>query len=448
MTALSFSVIHTIGHVVNFYHVSTQPLEHLKCLVQEIGFDSDNRPTFSFWIFGTVTGITGIGLVLVVSIIFIFAHPKIRQKAYSYFWTAHSFYIVLYILCLLHGLAKITGTPRFWMFFIGPAIIYTFDKVISLQSRVMELEILETELLPSGMYIKSAMSISATCCWRSARKQTICNFLPLDVTKVKFSRPPNFKYLSGQWIRFNCTAFRASEFHSFTLTSAPYENYLSVHVKAHGPWTWKLRNYFDPSNFNPENAVPKARLEGPFGGGNQDWYKHEIAIMVGGGIGVTPYASILNDLVFGTSTNRYSGVACKKVYFLWICQSHRHFEWFIDVLKDVEKRDVTNVLEIHIFITKFFHKFDLRTTMLYICENHFQRISNRSMFTGLKAVNHFGRPNMVAFLKFIQKQHSYVSKIGVFSCGPSAMTKTVTSAVETVNKQRRLPYYIHQFENF
>lgn len=34
--------------------------------------------------------------------------------------------------------------------------------------------------------------------------------------------------------------------------------------------------------------------------------------MVGGGIGVTPYASILNDLVFGTSTNRYSGVACKK----------------------------------------------------------------------------------------------------------------------------------------
>ena len=57
---------------------------------------------------------------------------------------------------------------------------------------------------------------------------------------------------------------------------------------------------------------------------SQDWYKFEIAVMVGGGIGVTPYASILNDLVFGTSTNRYSGVACKKVYFLWICPSHRY----------------------------------------------------------------------------------------------------------------------------
>lgn len=136
------------------------------------------------------------------------------------------------------------------------------------------------------------------------------------MTKVKFSRPPNFKYLSGQWVRLCCTAFRSSEYHSLTLTSAPHENYLSVHVKAQGPWTWKLRNYFDPNNFvnvPPDAPPPKIRLEGPFGGGNQDWYKYEVAVMVGGGIGVTPYASILNDLVFGTSTNRYSGVACKKV---------------------------------------------------------------------------------------------------------------------------------------
>ena len=45
----------------------------------------------------------------------------------------------------------------------------------------------------------------------------------------------------------------------------------------------------------------------------------------------------------------------------------------------------------------------------YICENHFQRLSKRSMFTGLKAINHFGRPDMPSFLKFVQKKHSYVS---------------------------------------
>ncbi|XP_023214602.1 dual oxidase-like, partial [Centruroides sculpturatus] len=136
------------------------------------------------------------------------------------------------------------------------------------------------------------------------------------------------------------------------------------------------------------------------------------------------------------------------VYFLWICPSHRHFEWFIDALRDVERRDVTGVLEIHIFITQFFHKFDLRTTMLYICENHFQRISNRSMFTGLKAINHFGRPDMTSFLNFVQQRHLYVSKIGVFSCGPSSLTKSISRACETVNKRRKLPYFIHHYENF
>ncbi|KAG8223936.1 hypothetical protein J437_LFUL003744, partial [Ladona fulva] len=378
-TALFFSLLHTVGHVVNFYHVSTQPIEHLRCLTAEVHFPSDYKPTINYWLFQTVTGLTGVFLFVIMIIIFVFAHPVIRKKAYKFFWMTHSLYVALYVLSLIHGLARLTGAPRFWLFFIGPGIIYALDKVVSLRTKYMELDIIETELLPS------------------------------DVLKIKFYRPPNFKYLSGQWVRLNCTALRDQEFHSFTLTSAPHENFLSCHIKAQGPWTWKLRNYFDPCNYSPDQDHPKIRLEGPFGGGNQDWYKFEVAVMVGGGIGVTPYASILNDLVFGTSTNRYSGVACKKVYFLWICPSHRHFEWFIEVLRDVEKKDVTNVLEIHIFITQFFHKFDLRTTMLYICENHFQRLSKMSMFTGLKAVNHFGRPDMSSFLKFVQKKHSYVS---------------------------------------
>lgn len=415
-TGLFFSLLHTVGHIVNFYHVSTQPIENLKCLTNEVRFPSDYKPGFTFWIFQTITGVTGVLLFIIMCIIIVFAHPTIRKKAYKFFWFTHSLYIVFYILCLIHGLARLTGAPRFWLFFIGPGIIFTLDKVVSLRTRYIPLDVLETELLPS------------------------------DVIKIKFYRPPNLKYLSGQWVRLACTAFNY-EFHSFTLTSAPHENFLSCHIKAQGPWTWKLRNYFDPCNYNPEDQ-PKILLEGPFGGGNQDWYKFEVAVMVGGGIGVTPYASILNDLVFGTSTNRYSGVTCKKVYFLWICPSHKHFEWFIDVLRDVEKKDVTNVLEIHIFITQFFHKFDLRTTMLYICENHFQRLSKTSIFTGLKAVNHFGRPDMTSFLKFVQKRHSYVSKIGVFSCGPRPLTKSVMSACDEVNIGRKLPYFIHHFENF
>lgn len=339
MTALLMTVLHTVGHCVNFFHVTQQPVEHLRCLTKEMQFSGESRPTFFYWIFQTITGSTGLLLWSLCSILYVFAHRRVRQRAYSFFWSTHKLYYLIYALTLLHGSSKLTGSPRFWIFFMVPAILFTIDKIISLQTKLLQLEIFETECLPS------------------------------DVIALKFARPPSFKFLSGQWIRVACTAFRPHEFHAFTLTSAPQDDYLSIHVRAQGPWTWKLRSLFDPANLQYNKLLssqlpPRIRIEGPFGGGNQDWYKYEVAVMIGGGIGVTPYASILNDLVFGPSSNRYTGVANKKVYFIWICPSHRSFEWFIDVLKEVESRDVTNVLEMHIFITQFFHKFDLRTTML------------------------------------------------------------------------------------
>ena len=72
--------------------------------------------------------------------------------------------------------------------------------------------------------------------------------------------------MSGQWIRFSCTAIQPEEFHSFTLTAAPHEDFLSVHIKAHGPWTWKLRNYFqqvkDGTIEEDQDNPSKARIEG------------------------------------------------------------------------------------------------------------------------------------------------------------------------------------------
>ena len=41
-----------------------------------------------------------------------------------------------------------------------------------------------------------------------------------------------------------------------------------------------------------------------------------------------------------------------------------------------------------------------------------------------------------------------MSKIGVFSCGPNPLTNSVNTAVENVNIGRKLPYFIHHYENF
>ena len=98
-----------------------------------------------------ILGLTGIALYCIVSIIFIFAHPKVRSRAFKYFWLAHQAYVLLYIFSLLHGLARLTAPPRFWLFFVAPGIIFLFDKIATMRRKYMKLDILETELLPSDV---------------------------------------------------------------------------------------------------------------------------------------------------------------------------------------------------------------------------------------------------------------------------------------------------------
>lgn len=170
----------------------------------------------------------------------------------------------------------------------------------------------------------------------------------LDITYIEFKRPANFDYQSGQWVRIACLTHGSNEYHPFTLTSAPHEDTLSLHIRALGPWTWNIRQEFDPENHRdgsyPPVSVPTLNsfwerfdfaiflffilygnvsffylqlyLDGPYGAGQQDWYQYEVSVLVGAGIGVTPYASILKDFVHMASIRNMYKMKCQKVYLL------------------------------------------------------------------------------------------------------------------------------------
>lgn len=53
-----------------------------------------------------------------------------------------------------------------------------------------------------------------------------------------------------------------------------------------------------------------------------------------------------------------------KVYFLWVTRTRKHFEWLTEIIREVEEKDTKKLVTVHIFITQFYEKFDLRTTML------------------------------------------------------------------------------------
>uniref|UniRef100_A0A3B4H2Q2 NAD(P)H oxidase (H2O2-forming) n=1 Tax=Pundamilia nyererei TaxID=303518 RepID=A0A3B4H2Q2_9CICH len=416
MSAIILSIVHSLGHVVNIYVFSVSDLNILSCLFPKVVSNNGSElpPKWYWWFFQTVPGMTGVLLLFAFAFMYVFASHYFRRISFRAFWITHYLYVAVYILVIIHGSFALLQEPRFHIYLIPPGLLFLLDKLISLSRKKVEIPVIRAELLPSG------------------------------VTHLEFKRPQGFVYRSGQWVRIACLMLGTDEYHPFTLTSAPHEETLSLHIRAVGPWTSQLRDYFHGTGIHL-SLHPKLYLDGPFGEGHQEWIDFEVSVLVGGGIGVTPFTSILKDLVFKSSVK--SKVLCKKVYFIWVTRTQRQFEWVSDIIREVEEMDTQDLVSVHTYITQVAEKFDLRTTMLYVCERHFQKVWNRSLFTGLRSVTHFGRPPFVSFFSSLQEVHPEVGKIGVFSCGPPGLTKNVEKACQQMNK-RDQAHFIHHYENF
>ena len=96
------------------------------------------------------TGLSGIVLTVLVIILYVFATPYSRRHLFHAFWNTHKLYIPTYILLLLHGSARLVQDPHFPWYFIGPAVIFTVDTVISMKRTKIEIDVLKADLLPSG----------------------------------------------------------------------------------------------------------------------------------------------------------------------------------------------------------------------------------------------------------------------------------------------------------
>ena len=293
LTGLVFTLTHIIGHGLNFYHISTQTSSDVSCIFREVYFPSNYLPSFLYWLFLTATGFSAFVLTLITIVIFVFATQYARRYAFQAFWLTHHWYILFYMFMLLHGTGRLVQDPIFGNFLLGPAILYTIDKIISVSRNKTEVAVVRAELLPSG------------------------------VTGVFMKRPASFEYKAGQWLRISSEHINADEYHPFTISSAPHEELLSVHVRAVGPWTHNLRELY--SHITSHNLpLPKVRVDGPFGEGHQDWYQFDVSILVGGGIGITPFASILKDIVHRSSLG--ARFQCKKV---WGPNFHTHIHTYI-----------------------------------------------------------------------------------------------------------------------
>ncbi|KAG0366893.1 hypothetical protein BGZ54_004726 [Gamsiella multidivaricata] len=265
--------------------------------------------------------------------------------------------------------------------------------------------------------------------WRASQKTVISRVIlhPSKVVEIQIKKE-NCQALAGQYIFLCCPEVSLWQWHPFTLTNAPEEDYLSVHIRVIGDFTEALSRKLGcdadgPSGWEENlgdkkgliTVLPRIMIDGPFGAASEDVFKFEVTILVGAGIGVTPFASVLKSIWYRVN---YPTKVTKlhKVYFFWICRDKESFEWFQSLLLALESQDLNQFIEIHTFLTGRLRHSEVGNLM----------INEESAFadtvTGLRARTRFGRPNLDAEFERIRGNHADTD-IGVFFCGPKKMGK-------------------------
>merc|ERR1712045_595850 len=109
-------------------------------------------------------------------------------------------------------------------------------------------------------------------------------------------------------------------------------------------------------------------------------FRAEHAVLIGTGIGVTPFASILQSIMhrywqvkrqcpqcqFQWSDEISSIFNLKKVDFFWINRDQKSFEWFVKLLSqlEIEQSEQDGVmghfLDMHMYITSALQRTDMK----------------------------------------------------------------------------------------
>ena len=95
-----------------------------------------------------------------------------------------------------------------------------------------------------------------------------------------------------------------------------------------------------------KRILPPISVNGPFGGSGDRVFDNEIVIMVGGGTGVVPCASILKSIWY-RMTYPQKDMRLRKIYFFCVLEDFVGYEWFRSLLMAMEAQDVDCNIKIH-----------------------------------------------------------------------------------------------------
>ncbi|KAG8812631.1 hypothetical protein FRC18_002869 [Serendipita sp. 400] len=258
-----FSAIHIISHMYNYTILS---------MVRAKAFKSNAPVEFLKLNFAMPTGITGWIMTASLAIMVWFAIEKRRRApngGFEKFWYWHHLFIVFFICWQLHGIwcllppdsgvcdYNVVGV--FYRYWLPGGAIYTFERILRfIRTRHMT-------------FVSKVILHPSKVCEVQIKKEK---------TTVR----------AGQYIFLNCPEVSEWQWHPFTLTSAPEEDYISVHIRIVGDFTTAFAKALgcelDSKDGNkgekpkdgttivnpPINrTLPRVNVDGPFGSASEDF---------------------------------------------------------------------------------------------------------------------------------------------------------------------------------
>ncbi|TPX69842.1 hypothetical protein SpCBS45565_g02232 [Spizellomyces sp. 'palustris'] len=387
-------VMAAIGHIgchLSSTYVKVANLDDLNALNSVVsGKAFPTLPTYSELIIETLPGISGLIATLALLILVAFSIPQIRRQHFNTFWYSHHAFLVFSVALLIHGIWKWIQFPHMFMYLSIPLLWYFIERLLRIY-RATYLKYDATEIKPEA-------------------EKTV----KLKLTPRKSHR----RYRPGQYVFINIPSISSIQWHPYTLTSSPLEDSLVVHIRDNGDWSGAVAKL---AKTNPE-ALKKINVDGPFGAPAEHFEDFENVMLIGTGIGVTPFASILRDLQIRIQTGDRQPTRLRRIDLFWINRSRGAFSWFTHLLKELERNTATNFFRVHTFITSANSSRDIRSVLLWKGLQLLRHESSASILTGLTREAYWGRPDWNVI--FDQTAASFSGgTVGVFFCGPEILAE-------------------------
>src|SRR5690606_10418305 len=287
----ALAIVHAGAHLAN-YHASTLGI--------------------STGLFGSSAGLTGLSLLVVFSVMWIGALPVVRRtNRFELFYFSHLLYVAWLALFLVHG-------PAFYLWVGVPLVGFGVEAILRKTRRGHPCAITSIQPHSSG------------------------------VTSLTLTRPPGFIHHPGDYAFLRIPSLARHEWHPFTISSAPEKSDLSMHVRSLGDFTKALRDLAEERLNKGQTNALTAHLDGPYGTPSMHIFESKNVVLVGAGIGVTPFAAVLESIVLRAKDG---SPGPQKVHFFWLNRDGYSFEWFADLLMRLEAIDKDHLVDIHIYMT-------------------------------------------------------------------------------------------------